>query len=248
VNCLREKRKISTGCNSLDKLVGGGLQPGKITFLYGESATGKTSLAIQCAVNSARMGYKTFFLDSDNGFSVNRLSQISLNDLDSISQLIVIANPSTFQNQINMVDNLDRFLTRKFGLLIIDTITSLYSAEMETGQVFELNKELNRQIATIKNLSITRQISTLIIGQVRNFFKDDNVSIEPIAIRILNYWSDTVISLEPTVRRNVIRAILQPTEEDTNLDCYIILGSKGITDYKKDLPNKKISNYKTFVV
>ncbi|RJS79912.1 DNA repair and recombination protein RadB, partial [Candidatus Bathyarchaeota archaeon] len=41
--------RISTGCTSLDDLLGGGITSGSITLIYGEAETGKTSLAIQCA-------------------------------------------------------------------------------------------------------------------------------------------------------------------------------------------------------
>ncbi|MFB0567888.1 MAG: ATPase domain-containing protein, partial [Candidatus Bathyarchaeia archaeon] len=63
------QRRIPTGCHALDRMLEGGLTRGDVTLVYGEAETGKTSLAIQCAVNTARIGYKAIFVDSDGTFS-----------------------------------------------------------------------------------------------------------------------------------------------------------------------------------
>ena len=121
---------IPTGCNSLDKLLEGGLPLKKISLVYGEAETGKSSFAIQCAVNCARIGYKTIFIDSDGTFSTRRLSQIAYYDSEKVSPLIILVRPTTFQEQALAIDHLDEYITRKVGLVVVDTITSLYRVEI----------------------------------------------------------------------------------------------------------------------
>ena len=41
---------VSTGCSHIDGILGNGIPKGQLTLVYGESNTGKTTLAIQCAV------------------------------------------------------------------------------------------------------------------------------------------------------------------------------------------------------
>ena len=62
-------RAVPTGCMFLDRLLEGGLPVNNVTLVYGEAETGKSTLALQCAVGSVRMGYKTLFIDSDGTFS-----------------------------------------------------------------------------------------------------------------------------------------------------------------------------------
>ena len=81
---------IQTGCISLDKLLGGGFPAKTISLLYGEAETGKTSLAIQCAVNCARTKIKSIFIDTDGTLSYERLSQIAEYDFKQISPFIII--------------------------------------------------------------------------------------------------------------------------------------------------------------
>ena len=123
----------STGCTSLDKLLTGGISVGNISLVYGEAETGKTTLAIQCAVNCARKGQKVVFIDADNSFSARRLSQIAYYDLEKLSPLIILLRPNNFQEQILAVDHLEDYLTEKVGLIVVDTFTSLYRCLLYTS-------------------------------------------------------------------------------------------------------------------
>ena len=43
--------QIPTRCSCIDDCIGGGIKPQTITLIYGEPETGKTTLAMQLAVN-----------------------------------------------------------------------------------------------------------------------------------------------------------------------------------------------------
>jgi DNA repair protein RadB len=68
--------KYSTGCKSIDELLGGGFESGTVTQLYGEAGSGKTNICLQVAVECARKGKKIIFIDSE-GFSPERFLQIA---------------------------------------------------------------------------------------------------------------------------------------------------------------------------
>lgn len=121
---------ISTGSNRLDELLSGGLAAETMHLLYGEAETGKTTLAMQCAVTCAGIGYKTIFIDSEGTFSAKRLTQIAAGSVQEIAQNIILAKPKTFKEQTAILDKLDDYITEKVGLVAVDTITSLYSAEL----------------------------------------------------------------------------------------------------------------------
>jgi len=225
---------ISTGCSGLDRLLGGGLKPGNLTLIYGEASTGKTSLAIQLAVNSARMGYKVILIDSDGSFTPQRLFQIAGEDSEEVSALIILMRPTTFEEQAEIINNLDRYIIGRLGLIIIDTITSLYRASIIGSEdTFTLNRELNRQVATLSEIAKAKSMPILLISQVRSIPREEgDMKVEPVATRVLKFWSDVIISLKREPMMGVIRATLEkPKVPDREASCLIKIGRFGIGDY-----------------
>jgi len=231
VNYLRPN--ISTGCSGLDKILDGGLPLRNVALLYGAAETGKTTLAIQCAANTARVGYKTIFIDSDNSFSPERLSQIALDDIDRVSASIIFIKPSSFTEQGVVIDHIEEYLTPKFGLVVVDTITSLYRAELGTAQkTFTLNRELNRQVASLAQIAKSHQLTVLMTSQVRSVPLPEGTDVVPVATRVLKFWSDFVIGLDSAEERGVIVATLEkPVERSSS--CRLIMEEDGLHDHDR---------------
>jgi len=226
-------RTVPTGCGGLDKLLNGGLHPSSLTMIYGEAETGKTSLAIQCAVNAARLGCKVIFIDSDGSFAPRRLAQIASHDLNEVSPKITLVQPTTFQEQALAIDRLDEYLTPQVGLIVVDTITSLYRVEFDKSKerTFKMNRELGRQLANLAQLAKTRKIAVLITSQVRNVFLEGFVKTEPVATRVVRFWSETVLNLKPADHRNTIKAVLEKYPSRTGpKSCYLSIEETGICD------------------
>ena len=226
---------VSTGCNSLDKLLGGGIPVGGTSLVYGQAETGKTTLAMQSAVNVCRRGYKTIFIDSDFTFSPTRLSQIAYYDFEDVAPSIVLVRPTSFQEQFTAIDGLDEYLTKKVQLVIVDTITSLYRVELgEPKTTFALNRELARQVACLSQIARTQGIAVFMISQVRSVFDDEtkNAGVEPVATRVLRFWSDVVINLKKPAQARVIKAILEKSPMHKHpVSCYLTIGRTGIHDH-----------------
>ena len=225
---------IPTGCISLDKLLGGGFPAESVSLVYGEAETGKTSLAVQCAVNCARRGIKSLFIDTDGTFSYERLSQIAEYDYEKISPLMIIMRPTTFQDQSRAIDHLEKVITKKFGLIVVDTVTSLYRVELnDMKETYAANRELNRQLAVLTQISKTCGVAVLVISQVRSVPIGETVEIKPVAARVLNYWSDIVLDMKQTGQTRVIKVLREkhPKIKGTGF-CYVNIESVGITDYR----------------
>ena len=65
---------ISTGCEPVDELLGGGFERGTVTQVYGPPAAGKTNLALSGAVEAAAAGGTAVYIDTE-GVSVDRFEQ-----------------------------------------------------------------------------------------------------------------------------------------------------------------------------
>jgi DNA repair protein RadB len=226
--------KIPTSCEAIDKILQGGIPLESVSLVYGEAETGKTTLGIQCAVNCARQGYKTLFVDCDGTFYARRLSQIAIGDFKDIAELIILMKPDNFGEQAIVIDRLTDYMTKSFGLVVIDTITSLYRAEIaeRPEKTFELNRELNRQMACLAQIARTQKIAVLITSQVRSVFNETYVSIEPVATRVLKFWADTIIDMKPTENPQIIKAILEKSSKKVPpLTCHLKIEETGIHEY-----------------
>jgi len=226
---------VQTGCISLDKLLGGGFPTKAVSLVYGEAETGKTSLAIQCAINCARRGIKSLFIDTDGTFSYERLSQIAEYDYEKISPLLIIMRPTTFRDQSKAIDHLEKVITNKFGLIVVDTITSLYRVEPDDiKETYAANRELNRQLAIITQAAKKCGVAVLVISQVRSVPFGDTVKTKPVATRVLNYWSEVVLDMRQSGQTRVIKVLREkhPIIKGTGY-IYVKIESTGITDCRQ---------------
>ena len=229
------QRIIPTGCGSLDEQLKGGLPEGTLSLLYGEAETGKTTLAIQCAVNCARMGYKTIFIDCDGTFSPKRMAQVARDDFDKVAPQIILMQPEDFDQQAVVVERLDEYISERVGLIVVDTVTGLYRERL--GDVmqrnFALNRELNRQMACLAQITKTRKVASLVISQVRSLVSAEEETVQPVATRVLKFWADTTITLQPTAQTKVIKAVVETRAEKRPTKLVLLkIEERGLSDYR----------------
>ena len=68
--------KISSGSFDLNKWLHGGYEKGVITMIAGPPASGKTNMVLLAACSQAKKGNKVIFIDTEGGFSPERVEQI----------------------------------------------------------------------------------------------------------------------------------------------------------------------------
>jgi RecA/RadA recombinase len=211
----------------------GGIQPETMTMIYGEPETGKTTLTIQCAVSCALQGLKTLFVDCDHTFATERLSQVSRADFDKVAEQIILMRPNTFAEQTVIIDNLSDYVSKSFGLVVMDTFNSLYRvqlAETATKASFALNRELNRLMASLAQAAKTQHIPIVVTSQVKSIINENFVSVAPVATRVLQFWADNIIALKPTELHQIVQAVLEKDRNPQEAICYLRITQNGIHD------------------
>jgi len=227
-------------------MLGGGFSAGSLSLIFGESGTGKTTLAMQCVVNNVREDKGAIYVDSNNEFSLERLSQIAFEDFDEITPSIIVFSPRSLEEQSELIQHFWGFVTSRIGLIVFDTISSLYSLELsDRRETFRFNREMNRQLAYLLELAREKGVATILTSQVRSNLESENTgeeeSIEPLAARLLGFWSDSILCLKPTGIPSIKRAeLLSPHQlEDVSDFCLLELTDKGIQDLSEDLQKSK---------
>ena len=86
-----------TGSIDLNQLIDGYKK--EITYIYGEHATGKTTLCLMAAYNAAKQDKKVVYIDTESGFVVDRLQQIAGYNYINILDKILLLKINNFEDQ-----------------------------------------------------------------------------------------------------------------------------------------------------
>ncbi|MEM4330906.1 MAG: DNA repair and recombination protein RadB [Candidatus Pacearchaeota archaeon] len=206
-----EDNKISTGSYDLNKFFYGGYEKDIITTIYGPAGSGKTNLCILCAVSQAKKGNKVIFMDTEGGFSVERVYQIlerNKEESERVLKNILLLKPTSFKEQEKDFEILLKNVKEeKISLIIIDSIAMLYRLELSDAiktednlEIQKVNRKLAQQLRTLNEISRKRKIPILITNQVYSLFpkneeeqKEREVSM--VGGDLLKYWSKCLIEL-----------------------------------------------------
>ncbi|RLF17071.1 MAG: hypothetical protein DRJ66_01755 [Thermoprotei archaeon] len=183
---------ISTGCPVIDKILGGGIPLGFLTFIYGEVGSGKTSLALQIACQTALSDRKFIYIDALGKISSRRVKDIMgyLDERRRANGLFIIIK--NFQELHNLSLELEYILNPRVSLIVIDVLTRPYRLALGTKAVnVKLNKMLNQIMAMLYKIVRYYNVALLALGDVRVTPEGE----EPVAIKIIEYWSDIIIHI-----------------------------------------------------
>ena len=208
---MEELKREPTGSRIMDVMLDGGYEREVITTIYGPAGSGKTVLCMLCAINVSRSGKKIIYIDTEEGFSVDRLRQITASthtDQKKILNNIIFLKPTTFEEQKKCFERLRELVSEKIGLIVVDTIAMLYRLEMgKSEDVQKINRELGHQIAFLTQIARTKNIPVLIANQVYSDFEEKD-KVNMVGGDILKYQSKCLIELQITPSGNR-RAILR---------------------------------------
>jgi DNA repair protein RadB len=199
--------KISTGSPILDNLLEGGYEKDIITTIYGPAGSGKTLLCLLSLLKIVESGKKIIYIDTEGGFSIERLKQLNPN-YKKILDKIVFLRPTSFQGQKKAFEKLKEVINNKIKMIIIDTIAMLYRLELgKSEDVYEVNRELGKQLSCLSEIARKKKIPVLITNQVYANF-DEKGKVNIVGGDLLKYSSKCLIELQITPsgnRRSIIK-------------------------------------------
>ncbi|MBI2664902.1 DNA repair and recombination protein RadB [Candidatus Woesearchaeota archaeon] len=195
---------LETGSDKLNEFLAGGYEQSVITTIFGPSGAGKTTACLLSVIAAAKNG-KILFIDTEGGFSTERLKQLSP-DYKAVLDKIVFFKPTNFAEQRRCIDSLQDKLPKGIGLIVCDTISSLYRLERgDNNQA--VNAELGRQMGKLLEIARKNSIPIILTNQVYADF-DDSTKVRMVGGDIITYNSKCLIELS-VLHKNKRKATLK---------------------------------------
>lgn len=201
--------KISAGSYDLNTWLHGGYESGIVTTVYGPPGSGKTNFCLLAAVSQAKKGNKVIYIDTEGGFSSERVKQLLYddgdNDLDKVLENIFVLQPTSFNEQKDSFKQLLKHLNNQVSLVIVDGMTMLYrldfasAREKNLEEVQNINGELARQMRILVELARKRNFGVLVTNQTYTWEGEQRM----VAGDILRYWSKCLIELTHSMGKRV---------------------------------------------
>ncbi len=182
--------QLPLSCPPLDDLLGGGLESGIITRVYGEAGSGKTNFCLQAARQCVCSGKKVAYIDTE-GVSVERIKQLCVEyDHKKILRDILFFTPESFESQEQMV--CDAIAAKGVGLIIIDTITMFYRLNLEHDKESAI-RSFTRQITNLQVAARQKDLFVIITEQV---YTDKAGEVKPFTNRDAEHMTKTILRFD----------------------------------------------------
>lgn len=191
--------RISTGCSALDELLGGGIERGTVTQLYGSPAAGKTNVALSTAVQVAATNSTAVYIDTE-GLSIDRFRQIAEGaadgDIEALTSRIIVSEAHDFDEQREAVRDAGE-VAPNAKLIVLDSATGFYRLERgeEAGdEAGDTLRAVASQLTHLLSLARKHDLAVVITNQVYTDPESDQT--RGLGGNTLEHWTGTVVRLD----------------------------------------------------
>ncbi|KAJ9633044.1 DNA repair protein rhp51 [Exophiala oligosperma] len=204
---------ITTGSKNLDRLLGGGVETGSITEIFGEFRTGKSqichTLAVTCQLPFDMGGGegKCLYIDTEGTFRPVRLLSVANRyglEGEEVLDNVAYARAYNSEHQLQLLQQASQMMCEtRFSLLIVDSATSLYRTDYNgRGELSSRQSHMAKFLRTLQRLAdefgiavvITNQVVAQVDGGPSAMFNPDPK--KPIGGNIIAHASTTRLSLK----------------------------------------------------
>ncbi|MCD6503052.1 MAG: DNA repair and recombination protein RadB [Euryarchaeota archaeon] len=239
---LSKVERVPFGVGSIDDMLGGGIEVGVITEVYGEGGVGKTNLALMLAKTTIKLGGTCVYIDSE-GLSPERFSQVFSDvDSDMLENMYII--------KADTIDKLERIVVLGLKILkysegkktlIIDSYGMIYRKEMGYNRS---PQDILRKSYPLFNIihknAENYNIAVLITNQVyTDVSSDSSGSILSLGGKVLSHIARTRIEvrrldMSPGYR---VALLVKHRSRPENLKAYFRIVDNGIESISpKEIP------------
>ena len=205
--------RISTGVEGLDKMLDGGIWRGTTTLLAGPAGAGKTTIGLQFALEGARRGEPTLYMNfQENPTQLMRTIRglgFNLEEAQAQGLDLVYASPVELQIDSIIVDMFRRIEQGGVRRLVLDAVGDLASAATDTQRLHDY------LYALVQHFAVRTITSVLNLETMGNTIGGGGVQ------NAISYLSDNVLLLtvdgETRTRRSLRVLKTRGSAHDTRI-------------------------------
>ena len=187
---------LTTGADGFDELLGGGIERGVVTQLYGSPASGKTNVAVTAAAEAAAAGDRTLYLDTED-LSVERFRDVAAarcgEPIEDVTSRLIVTDVGSFDQQAEAVRDAEEFAP-EVELIVVDSATGFYRLERSDDDDGETLRTVAKQVTHLLSLARRYDLAVLLTNQV--FADPDGDRVRPLGGNTLEHWTGVVVRLD----------------------------------------------------
>ncbi len=181
--------RIPLNCPKFDRLLGGGIESGCVTLLYGEAGAGKTNVCLQAARALATDGKRVAYIDNE-GLSSERLAQVFPED--GVLRNLLIFQVHSLEEQTDRIEKIGKLAENNaISMVIIDSLTMFYRLRHDEPKA---RMEFVRQTELLLEIARKYDMTILVTSQVYSNLASGRV--EFLGGHALNHNAKTILRLE----------------------------------------------------
>ncbi len=211
--------------------------PEGIISVWGDFGVGKTTFALQTAINMSIQGNKVIYIYSKPSFPSVRIGNILKDNQKKVLDNIVFIRTTDFTDLYNIIFNLEFLIldnlkekANSFGLIIIDSITDLYRLELtreKKEKNVSLNFQLNQILANLSYIFETYGIEVLVVNELTRKSHNDQTEEVQSGGNVMDFWVSYSIKIERTERLNLRNLTVRKHRENKEFELSSILTNNG---------------------
>ena len=184
---VMQPQRISTGVPGLDRLMDGGLFAGSTTLVIGMTGAGKTTVALQFALEGVKRGEQVLYINfQENPAQLRRaILNLGMDAETAAPQGLKLLYASPVELQIDsIVDEIFRAISeQKVSRLVIDAVGDLASAANDTQRLHDYLYSLIQHFAA-------RGVTTMLTLE-----SGEGMTAPTLAHERFSYMSDNLLQL-----------------------------------------------------
>lgn len=192
---LSRASRVPSGVSCIDSVMGGGLEPGVISELFGEGGSGKSNLAMIFTISILKSGKKAIFIDSE-GFSAERFLQLNSEPEETAGNLILYRVSSLDDQEIAIIKS-GKLMEKsgKVGILVIDSFTEYFRLE-NFKDAQSRSYAFQKQLGLLSNIAVMHGIPVMITNQI--YQDTESGLLNPFGGFLLDHLMKAIYRLEKT--------------------------------------------------
>eukprot|EP00210_Caulerpa_lentillifera_P000656 g633.t1 len=209
--------RITTGCKDLDAILGGGIETGSLTEIYGEFRCGKTQLChtlcvtsqVRCTDCDSSVCWqlptesgggegRAIYIDTEGTFRSERLEGIADRyslDKEVVMENVIFASARNTDHQMQLLLEAAAIMAEnRFALLIVDSATALFRAEfMGRGELSMRQSILCKFLRALQKIASEFGVAVVVAANLDGGSMFAGPSMKPIGGNIMAHATTTRI-------------------------------------------------------